>query len=124
MINFLKIILFPFVPFYAAGVAVRNWLFDKRIFRERKVNARIISVGNLTVGGSGKTPMVIYLLSFLKGKGINAGVLSRGYGRNSRGYLLVSDGKEIFSEVNECGDEIYQTVTECLVPGSSSRGPC
>ena len=121
MINFLKIILFPFLPLYSAAVAVRNWMFDTRIFKDKKVDAIVISVGNLTVGGSGKTPMVIYLLELLKKHGFNAGVLSRGYGRMSKGYLLVSDGKEIFSTVEQCGDEIIQTVSECRIPGAVSE---
>jgi len=118
MINFLKIILFPFIPAYAFAVAVRNWLFEINFFKEKRVDSVIISVGNLTVGGSGKTPLVIYLLDFLKKHGLKTGVLSRGYGRNSRGYKLVSDGQEIFTTVDQCGDEIYQTVSECLVPGA------
>ena len=118
MIDFLKIILFPFIPVYAFAVAVRNWLFEIKIFREKRAGAVIISVGNLTVGGSGKTPLVIYLLDLLKKYGIKIGVLSRGYGRKSRGYKLVSDGKKILTSVDECGDEIYQTVSECNVPGA------
>ena len=121
LINFLKIILFPFLPFYAVTVKVRNWMFDKGFFKERKVKAAVISVGNLTVGGSGKTPLVIYLLELLKNQGFNAGVLSRGYGRTSKGYLLVSDGKEIFTSVDKCDDEIYQTVSECGIPGAVSE---
>jgi len=118
MIDFLKIILFPFIPAYAFAVAVRNWLFEIKIFREKRAGAVIISVGNLTVGGSGKTPLVIYLLDLLKKYGIKIGVLSRGYGRRSRGYKLVSDGKKILTSVDECGDEIYQTVSECNIPGA------
>ena len=118
MINFLKIILFPVIPAYAFVIAIRNWLFEMKIFREKRVGAVIISVGNLTVGGSGKTPMVIYLLNFLKKYGLKTGVLSRGYGRKSRGYKLVSDGKEIFTSVDQCGDEIYQTVSECHIPAA------
>jgi tetraacyldisaccharide 4'-kinase len=118
MINFLKIILIPVIPVYAFAVALRNWLFEKNIFKEKRVDASIISVGNLTVGGSGKTPMVIYLLDLLKKNGIKAGVLSRGYGRKSKGYKLVSDGKNILTTVDQCGDEIYQTVSECHIPGA------
>ena len=86
----LKIILYPLVPLYAALVNLRNWLFDKEIFRSNKVNAKVISVGNITVGGSGKTPMVIYLTNLLKNENRKVGVLSRGYGRKSSGYLLVA----------------------------------
>ncbi len=119
--NFLRIILLPLIPVYALVTAVRNFLFDKNIFKSSKANARVISVGNLTVGGSGKTPTVIYLLNLLKEKNEKSGVLSRGYGRKSKGYLLVSkDGKPL-AEVDQCGDEIYHTVTECNVAGAVSE---
>jgi tetraacyldisaccharide 4'-kinase len=118
VINFLKMILFPIIPVYALAVALRNWLFEIKIFKEKRVDAVIISVGNLTIGGSGKTPLVIYLLDLLNKYGLKTGVLSRGYGRSSRGYKLVSDGKKILTTVDQCGDEIYQTVSECHVPGA------
>jgi tetraacyldisaccharide 4'-kinase len=111
-------ILFPIIPVYALAVALRNWLFEIKIFKEKRVDAVIISVGNLTIGGSGKTPLVIYLLDLLNKYGLKTGVLSRGYGRSSRGYKLVSDGKKILTTVDQCGDEIYQTVSECHVPGA------
>ena len=111
-------ILFPIIPVYALAVALRNWLFEIKIFKEKRVDAVIISVGNLTIGGSGKTPLVIYLLDLLNRYGLKTGVLSRGYGRRSRGYKLVSDGEKILTTVDQCGDEIYQTVSECHVPGA------
>lgn len=119
--KFLRIILLPLIPVYAFITAVRNYLFDRNIFKSTAVNAKVISVGNLTVGGSGKTPTVIYLLNLLKEKNLNSGVLSRGYGRKSKGYLLVSkDGKPL-ADVEQCGDEIYHTVTECSVAGAVSE---
>jgi tetraacyldisaccharide 4'-kinase len=119
--NLLKSILLPFVPVYGFVVYLRNMFFDKKIFKSTKVNAKVISVGNITVGGSGKTPTVIYLSKLLKAAGKKAGVLSRGYGRKSTGYLLVSDGKNILTEVSKCGDEIYQTAIECKVPAAVSE---
>lgn len=119
--DLLKFILLPFVPIYSFVVYVRNLFFDKGIFKSTKVNAKVISVGNITVGGSGKTPTVIYLSKLLKNESVNAGVLSRGYGRKSSGYLLVSDGKNILTEVIKCGDEIYQTAMECEVPAAVSE---
>lgn len=121
MLKIVKIVLLPFIPIYAAIMVVRNKLFDIGLFKSQKVNAKVISVGNLTVGGSGKTPLVIYLLNFLKNKGISAGVLSRGYGRKNRGYLLVSEGNQILVRVDECGDEMYHTVLECNVPAAVSE---
>lgn len=118
---FLKIILMPFVPVYAALVAIRNWLFNKGFFKAKKINAKVISVGNITVGGSGKTPTVIYLTKLLKNEKKNVGVLSRGYGRRSKGYLLVRDNEKILTTVDQCGDEIFHTVQECEVPAAVSE---
>ncbi len=117
----LKFILLPLVPVYYCIIAIRNMFFDRRIFKSVSVDARVVSVGNLTVGGSGKTPMVIYLAQLLKREGKKAGVLSRGYGRKSKGYVLVSDGKDLLTTVDICGDEIYQTVKQCGVAAAVSE---
>ncbi len=121
MLTTIRIILYPFIPVYLLIVTVRNFLFDKGIFPSRKVNADVISVGNIPVGGSGKTPAVIYITKLLKSSGKKPAVLSRGYLRKSKGYLLVSDGKEIKASVEQCGDEIYQTAIECEVPTAVSE---
>ncbi len=121
MLKFLKILLVPFVPLYAAIIYTRNLFFDKSVFKSEKVNAKIISVGNITVGGSGKTPLVIYVTNLLKNSGYKVGVLSRGYGRKSHGYKLVSKGDGILTAVVECGDEIYQTALECKVAAAVSE---
>lgn len=118
---FLKVLLTPLLPVYAFVVFIRNKFFDKKFFKSRKVNAKVISIGNITVGGSGKTPMVIYLLNLLKKMNYKPGVLSRGYGRKSKGYVLVYDGKQLKAPVEICGDEMYQTVTETKVPGAVSE---
>lgn len=114
----LRIILFPLIPVYRFIIWFRNYCFDHNIFRIESVNAKVISVGNITVGGSGKTPAVIYLTELLKSKGLKPGVLSRGYGRKSRGYKLVSDGDKIKCSVRNCGDEIIITALECKVPSA------
>lgn len=121
MLDFLRIIFLPLVPVYMFFTGIRNFLFDVGTFRAKKVNAKIVSIGNLTVGGSGKTPTVIYVTKLLKNAKLSVGVLSRGYGRTSKGYLLVSDGKEMKANVETCGDEIYQTVIECAVPAAVSE---
>ena len=119
--NFLKIILYPFVPVYTFVINLRNKFFDDGIFKSKSVPVKVVSVGNLTVGGSGKTPMVIYLTTMLKKFDKKPGVLSRGYGRNTNGYLFVSDGEEIFTTVEKCGDEIYHTALHCKVPAAVSE---
>jgi tetraacyldisaccharide 4'-kinase len=75
---------------YATWVHARNDGYDHRILRSRALTRPVISVGNLSVGGSGKTPFVILLGELLKQRGIPFDVLSRGYGRESRGVLAVN----------------------------------
>ncbi|GAB4297475.1 MAG: tetraacyldisaccharide 4'-kinase [Ignavibacteriaceae bacterium] len=120
-IKILRLLLYPLVPFYWLVISVRNFLFDKSVFRALSVGTAVISVGNISVGGSGKTPLVIYLTNMLKNNGIKVGVLSRGYGRSTKGFLQVSDGKNILTDVEQCGDEIYHTVIECKVPAAVSE---
>jgi tetraacyldisaccharide 4'-kinase len=117
----LRIILLPLVPVYAVVIAARNKFFDKNIFKAKKVDAKVISVGNITTGGSGKTPLVIYLANLLKEHGKSVGVLSRGYGRKSKGYLLVSNGEKTLASVDLSGDEIYHTAVECKIPAAVSE---
>jgi len=119
--KFLKVLLAPFVLFYGFIISIRNLFFDKSVFKSEKVNAKVISVGNINVGGSGKTPLVIYVTNLLKNSGYKVGVLSRGYGRNTIGYQLVSKGDEILTTVEECGDEIYHTSLECKVAAAVSE---
>ena len=82
----------PLSATYGGVVAARNALYDRRWLRVRRLRGAVISVGNLSAGGSGKTPFVILLGELLKARGIRFDVLSRGYGRKSRGVLLVDPG--------------------------------
>lgn len=118
MLKVIRFILSPFTILYKYVVQLRNHLFDSNIFKQEFVNAKVISVGNLTVGGSGKTPLVINITKHLKSQSKKVGVLSRGYGRNSRGYQLVSDGDNLLLNVNKAGDEIYLVADECKVPAA------
>lgn len=121
MLNFIRIILSPLTFIYAFIIRARNYFFDKGLFKISKVNAFVISVGNLTVGGSGKTPAVIFLAELLKKYKKEIGILSRGYGRSSFGYLYVSNGEKIFTTVDECGDEMYLVSDELKVPTAVSE---
>ncbi|MBK6913278.1 MAG: tetraacyldisaccharide 4'-kinase [Ignavibacteriales bacterium] len=116
--KFLKLILIPFIPVYGAIISIRNFLFDKMFFESKSVNAKVTSVGNITLGGSGKTPTVIFVTNLLKNENKNVGVLSRGYGRSSTGYQLVSKGSGILTTVEQSGDEMYHTALECKVPAA------
>ena len=83
----------PLTGLYGAATALRNTLFDRGVLPSRRLERPVVSVGNLSVGGSGKTPFVIALGELLKARGIRFDVLSRGYGRKTRGVLIVqTDG--------------------------------
>jgi tetraacyldisaccharide 4'-kinase len=82
----------PLSAIYGAVVGARNALYDRHWLRTRSLNGFVISVGNLSSGGSGKTPFVILLGESLKARGIGFDVLSRGYGRKTGGVLLVDPG--------------------------------
>jgi len=79
----------PLSTIYGAVVRMRNALYDRRLLPARRLQGFVVSVGNLSAGGSGKTPFVLMLGQYLKERGVKFDVLSRGYGRQSRGVLLV-----------------------------------
>jgi tetraacyldisaccharide 4'-kinase len=74
---------------FSLGVHSRNALYDRGVFRAKRLRGPVVSVGNLSVGGSGKTPFVLLLAELLKARGIKLDILSRGYGRDTRGVALV-----------------------------------
>jgi tetraacyldisaccharide 4'-kinase len=83
----------PLTGLYGAATALRNTLFDGGVLRSRRLEQPVVSVGNLSVGGSGKTPFVIAFGELLKARGIRFDVLARGYRRKTRGVLVVdTDG--------------------------------
>ncbi len=101
--NFLKIILFPISLLYGLIVLFRNKLYDYGILCSKSFDVPIISVGNLSNGGTGKTPQVEYIIRLLK-EYFSVAVLSKGYKRKTKGFLLVSDK----STSNDVGDEPRQ----------------
>lgn len=86
--SFRNIVLAPAAWLYGLGVWVRNELYDSHILRSHTVSVPTIGVGNLAVGGTGKTPMTEYIISLLVSHGYRVAVLSRGYGRKTRGFRL------------------------------------
>jgi tetraacyldisaccharide 4'-kinase len=87
----LKDLLFPLAWAYRGVTGCRNWLYDRRLFRINQVDAKVISIGNLTVGGTGKTPVTLALIEGLKARGYSCGVVSRGYKRTKAGVLQVDN---------------------------------
>src|SRR5206468_1160680 len=91
---------------YGLVVRVRAALYERGWLPRRSLPCRVVSVGNLTVGGTGKTPVVIFIVELLLARGLRVGVLSRGYRRQSRTpFILVSDGRAILAGPAEAGDE-------------------
>jgi len=79
----------PLSAIFGAGVSLRNALYDRHVFQVKKLARPVVSIGNISVGGSGKTPFVIALGELLKQRGIAFDVLSRGYGRSSTEIAVV-----------------------------------
>lgn len=98
-------VLRPLSFVYGIVVWVRNLLFDAGILTVTDVNIPVISIGNITAGGSGKTPVTIEAVRYLAESGKKIAVISRGYGRSTRGTVVVSDGKKILTDASAGGDE-------------------
>ncbi len=96
-------------------VKVRNGFYDFGFLSVKKLQGKVISVGNLTVGGTGKTPLVEYIAKVLQNKGWKVALLSRGYGRKERlPFAVVSNGKNILAGVEKAGDEPLQLAKNLL----------
>jgi tetraacyldisaccharide 4'-kinase len=98
-----RVLLFPLALVFGLVLRIRNYLYDRNVLKSTGFNIPIINVGNLSVGGTGKSPMVDYLVALLK-REYRAATLSRGYKRRTKGYLLASDN----STAVEIGDEPMQ----------------
>lgn len=101
--NFIRKIAFPFSFLYKGITSLRNYLFDNNLLKSTEFNIPTIVVGNLSVGGTGKTPQIEYLIRLLNGK-YKVAVLSRGYKRKSTGFVIA----DINLNAEIVGDEPYQ----------------
>jgi len=101
--NLLRKILFPFAILYGLITSIRNFLFDKGILKSYSFDVPIIAVGNLSVGGTGKTPQIEYLIRLLS-PNYKVATLSRGYKRQSKGFVLADST----SNAEILGDEPFQ----------------
>jgi tetraacyldisaccharide 4'-kinase len=100
-----SIALAPLSGLYEFVVGRRDALYRSGVFKQQRVDAPVISVGNLTVGGTGKTPLVRWIAERLADDGKRVCIVTRGYRRNSKGRVTVSDGSEILATLDEAGDE-------------------
>ena len=117
-----RLVLTPFAYLYGFAVWFRNQLFDLKILPSKKYAVPVICIGNITVGGTGKTPFTEYLITLLQ-KQVRIGSLSRGYKRNTRGFIWV----ESSSTASEAGDEACQIKqkfpdVQVAVDGNRRRG--
>lgn len=96
----MRIFLYPLSLVYSLVLFIRHWLFDINILKSKSFDIPVICVGNLSFGGTGKTPHTEYLIRLLSGS-MKVAVLSRGYGRKSKGFVLAHEG----STHEEIGDE-------------------
>lgn len=101
--KFIRIILFPIVPVYFVVTWLRNWMYDVGLKTSKSYDFPVICVGNLSTGGTGKSPMIEYLIRILKGDKSIA-TLSRGYRRLTKGFVLAHDTETAES----LGDEPFQ----------------
>lgn len=116
--NFIQFrwLLAPFLPLlwlYRFVVIARNFGFDRGIFKNKKIPALVISIGNLSVGGTGKTPLTIFLAKVLRDNGWRVAIVAKGYRRESRALVVVSDGQCILADAGSAGDEPLLMARAC-----------
>jgi tetraacyldisaccharide 4'-kinase len=121
---FIRAALFAFSRIYRRAVQFRHWIYDKRVFRNKALGCLVVSIGNLTCGGTGKTPVVEVFAKTLSQKGRRVAILSRGYRSKDRTLMeklksiffskrhevpprVVSDGKNLLLNSDSAGDEPY-----------------
>lgn len=103
MLKSFRSILFPLSVLYGSIISFRNWLYDKNLLKSSAFNFPIICVGNLAVGGTGKTPMVEYLITMLR-ENYKVATLSRGYKRKTMGFAIANENTTAL----DIGDEPMQ----------------
>ena len=92
---------------YRSLVTIRNFFYGANILSTKSLECKVISIGNITVGGSGKTPTVEYISNLLQSKGHKVGIISRGYKRKSKATLIVTDGRNKPESWEHVGDEPF-----------------
>ncbi len=92
---------------YGLGARLRRGLYVNELLLPKHLPARVVSVGNLTVGGTGKTPVTACLTHFFQDAGKKVAILSRGYGGHNRGVTCISDGEKIYQKPPQVGEEAY-----------------
>ena len=104
-----------FSSIYGKVTGLRNVLYEKGVFEVFDTRVRVISVGNITAGGTGKTPLVAYIAGFLAERGEKVCILTRGFGRlDPKKRVVVTDGERILSDAEHAGDEPFELANKLL----------
>lgn len=119
MFRKIRYVLIPFSLLYGGVIKIRNLLFDKNILRSAKFNFPLICVGNLAVGGTGKTPMVEYIIQLLQDK-YKVATLSRGYKRKTKGFSIADD-KTISEDIGDEPMQIHNKFPDVTVAVAEER---
>lgn len=100
---------------YSAIIKARNALYEKGLLKSFSLGVPTVSIGNMTVGGTGKTPLVAFVAEVLAAQGEKVCILTRGYGReNAKRRVLVSDGEQVLAEAKKAGDEPFELAQKLL----------
>src|SRR5436190_340607 len=97
--------IFDYLNPYAYAMRIRRRMYERGTRQSSHPGIPVVSVGNLAVGGTGKSPMVLKVAKHLIASGKNVAIVSRGYGREQKGFMLVRDGSQILAKVEATGDE-------------------
>lgn len=110
-------ILSAMKPFYKVGLGIHRKLYEAGIKKKRRLSRRTVCIGNLTLGGSGKTPATMLAARLLSESSVKTAIISRGYGRSGKKseLVVVSDGEKILVPPSRAGDEPYMLATS--LPG-------
>jgi tetraacyldisaccharide 4'-kinase len=111
-----RVLLAPAAGLYAVGVGVRNAAYGAGVLRSRAAGVRTVSIGNVRVGGTGKTPFTRWLAGRVHARGVPVAILTRGYGGGARAPHVVGDGTRVTSDVARAGDEAVMLARTSGVP--------
>ena len=119
MDSFIKILLFPFSLIYGVIISIRNFCYDSAIFKSKEYDFPVICIGNLSAGGTGKTPHTEYIIGHLR-PNFKIATLSRGYGRKTRGYRL-ADSSDNAKSIGDEPFQIFQKFNDVYVAVAEKR---
>ncbi|MDP3478463.1 MAG: tetraacyldisaccharide 4'-kinase [Desulfoprunum sp.] len=119
----------PFSPVYSWLMLARQELYRKGFFKQHRLPVPVISVGNLTMGGTGKTPTVAFIATFLQSLGYHPAIISRGYGGRAKEVVnLISDAEKVFLDARDAGDEPFMLARNLpgipVLTGTKRLYPC